>query len=111
MVVKRSKLLSLGSSLWQVGAYHFVAGVDSSSSAALAAYLQDLRYTLPRLWSFQSGTFWFFVCCDNVNVSCFNAFSRVDMRVEVRIPGGVKTHVIDERGNKCTSSTSLSLTW
>ena len=32
--------------------------------------------------------------------SCFNAFSRVDMRVEVRIPGGVKTHVIDERGNK-----------
>ena len=32
--------------------------------------------------------------------SCFNAFSRVDMRVEVKIPGGVKTHVIDERGNK-----------
>ena len=34
------------------------------------------------------------------NPSCFNAFSRVDMRVEVKIPGGVKTHVIDERGNK-----------
>jgi len=36
------------------------------------------------------------------NGSCFNAFSRVDMRVEVKIPGGVKTHVIDERGNKST---------
>jgi len=36
-------------------------------------------------------------CADD---SCYNAFSRVDMRVEVKIPGGVKTHVIDERGNK-----------
>jgi ChAPs (Chs5p-Arf1p-binding proteins) len=26
------------------------------------------------------------------------------MRVEVKIPGGVKTHVIDERGNKLTPS-------
>lgn len=34
------------------------------------------------------------------NDSCFNAFSRVDMRVEVKIPGGVKTHVIDERGTR-----------
>lgn len=32
--------------------------------------------------------------------SCFNAFSRVDMRVEVKIPGGVKTHAVDERGTK-----------
>ena len=37
---------------------------------------------------------------DTANYSCFNAFSRVDMRVEVKIPGGVKTHVIDERGTK-----------
>jgi hypothetical protein len=34
------------------------------------------------------------------NASCYNAFSRVDMRVEVKIPGGVKTIVIDERGTK-----------
>jgi hypothetical protein len=39
-----------------------------------------------------------------VDDSCFNAFSRVDMRVEVKIPGGVKTQVIDERGNKLTPS-------
>src|ERR1700722_1804125 len=39
-----------------------------------------------------------------VDDSCFNAFSRVDMRVEVKIPGGVKLQVIDERGNKLTPS-------
>jgi Chs5-Arf1p-binding protein BUD7/BCH1 len=62
---------------------------------------------LPRLWTIQSGTFWFLVRCDCVNISCFNAFSRVDMRVEVKIPGGVKAHVLDERGNKCSSSTII----
>jgi hypothetical protein len=32
--------------------------------------------------------------------SCFNAFSRVDVRVEVKIPGGVESYVIDLRGEK-----------
>lgn len=45
---------------------------------------------------------------DIADKSCFNAFSRVDMRVEVKIPGGVKTHVIDERGNKYGSFSSRS---
>ena len=31
------------------------------------------------------------------------------MRVEVKIPGGVKTHVIDERGTKLTNSRSFCL--
>jgi hypothetical protein len=39
-------------------------------------------------------------CRELTESSCFNAFSRVDMRVEVKIPGGVKTHAIDERGAK-----------
>lgn len=33
-------------------------------------------------------------------VSCFNAFSRVDVRVEVRIPGGVDAYVVDVRGER-----------
>lgn len=33
--------------------------------------------------------------------SCFNAFSRVDVRVDVKIPGGVQTYVIDLRGERC----------
>jgi hypothetical protein len=33
--------------------------------------------------------------------SCFNAFSRVDVRVDVKIPGGVTAYVIDLRGERC----------
>ena len=32
--------------------------------------------------------------------SCFNAFSRVDVRVEVRIPGSVDAYVVDLRGER-----------
>jgi len=36
--------------------------------------------------------------------SCFNAFSRVDMRVDVKIPGGVSAYVIDLRGERYSTS-------
>ena len=32
--------------------------------------------------------------------SCFNAFSRVDVRVDVKIPGSVLAYVIDLRGER-----------
>ncbi len=32
--------------------------------------------------------------------SCFNAFSRVDVRVDVKIPGGVNAYVVDLRGER-----------
>ena len=32
--------------------------------------------------------------------SCFNAFSRVDVRVDVKIPGGVNAYVMDLRGER-----------
>jgi hypothetical protein len=32
--------------------------------------------------------------------SCYNAFSRVDIRVEVKIPGGVESYYIDARGER-----------
>jgi hypothetical protein len=32
--------------------------------------------------------------------SCFNAFSRVDVRVEVKIPGGVESYYVDVRGER-----------
>lgn len=35
-----------------------------------------------------------------LTASCFNAFSRVDVRVEVRIPGGVDAYVVDLRGER-----------
>ena len=45
----------------------------------------------------------------NVFLSCYNAFSRLDMRVEVKIPGGVESYCIDERGDKRVASDSLWL--
>jgi hypothetical protein len=35
-----------------------------------------------------------------VTHSCFNAFARVDVRVDVRIPGGVNAYIIDLRGER-----------
>ena len=36
----------------------------------------------------------------NQRHSSFNAFSRVDVRVEVKIPGGVDAYIIDLRGER-----------
>lgn len=40
-------------------------------------------------------------CCA---YSCYNAFSRLDMRVDVKIPGSVEAYAVDERGERraCT---------
>ncbi|KAJ3199494.1 hypothetical protein HDU82_000372, partial [Entophlyctis luteolus] len=80
----------------EISSYHYVLGVDCSSSASLAAYLNSLSYALgstssktPNPWKIKSGTY-----------CCYNAFSRVDVRVEVRIPGGVESYVVDMRGEK-----------
>ncbi|KAJ3044657.1 hypothetical protein HK097_001414, partial [Rhizophlyctis rosea] len=78
-----------------IGSYHYVLGNDASSSATLAAYLNSLTYSIgwvggkPSPWKIKSGTY-----------CCFNAFSRVDVRVEVRIPGGVDCYVVDLRGDR-----------
>lgn len=36
----------------------------------------------------------------HLSISCFNAFSRVDVRVDVKIPGSVLAYVIDLRGER-----------
>lgn len=85
-----------------IGSYHFVLGTDASSSATIAAYLNSLSYSLTEdnsgwfsknsnqtIWKIRSGTY-----------CCFNAFSRVDMRVEVQIPGGVVSYLVDLKGDR-----------
>ncbi|KAA1138224.1 hypothetical protein PGTUg99_021515 [Puccinia graminis f. sp. tritici] len=87
-----------------LGSYHYVSGADASSSASLAAYLNSLTYSIEEsgswlggwgggggkgAWRIRSGCY-----------CCFNAFSRVDVRVEVKIPGGVDAYLIDLRGEK-----------
>ncbi|KAF8429495.1 Chs5p-Arf1p-binding proteins-domain-containing protein [Tirmania nivea] len=82
----------------EIGTYHHVTGVDASSSASLAAYINTLTYLIgenqmwfgkPQSWKITTGIY-----------CCYNAFSRVDMRVEVQIPGGVKYYAVDERGQR-----------
>lgn len=66
--------------------------------ATLAAYLNSLTYIIDEAnkpipkhqqWKLKSGTY-----------CCFNAFSRVDVRIEVKIPGGVEGYVVDLRGER-----------
>ena len=50
---------------------------------------------LVRVFEFRMST-----AMNAVSFSCFNAFSRVDVRVDVKIPGGVHAYVIDLRGER-----------
>ncbi|KAF6744819.1 chaps family protein [Ephemerocybe angulata] len=81
-----------------LGSYHYVSGVDASSSASLAAYINSLTYAIEENSAWFSSTAKWKV--RNGCYCCFNAFSRVDMRVDVKIPGGVNAYVIDLRGER-----------
>ncbi|KAK5996738.1 hypothetical protein PT974_02078 [Cladobotryum mycophilum] len=85
----------------QTGIYHHLTGVDASSSASLAAYINTLTYkdhdpnTTTKI---VEGVY-----------CCYNAFSRLDMRVHVSIPGTVESYCVDERGEKRKASDELWL--
>ncbi|KAK4109080.1 budding site selection protein [Canariomyces notabilis] len=84
-----------------VGVYHHVTGVDASSSASLAAYINTLAYKEfgPSATSKTlEGTY-----------CCYNAFSRVDMRVHAPFPGSVESYCVDERGEKKKATEELWL--
>ncbi|GAB1319376.1 bud site selection protein [Madurella fahalii] len=85
----------------QLGVYHHVTGVDASSSASLAAYINTLAYKEfgPSATSKTlEGTY-----------CCYNAFSRVDMRVHAPFPGSVESYCVDERGEKKKATEELWL--
>ncbi|CAG8757626.1 4368_t:CDS:10 [Cetraspora pellucida] len=91
----------------EVGSYHYVSGVDASSSATLAAYLNSLTYALEETHAwFSKSSAWRIRSGFNYS-SCFNAFSRVDVRVEVKIPGGVESYIVDARGEKHEASPEM----
>jgi hypothetical protein len=91
------------------------SGVEASSSASLAAYLNSLQFSIEDSqawfakgsgWRVREGTYWSGPPLKDESqgvltlVSCFNAFSRVDIRVDVKIPGGVEAYVVDLRGER-----------
>ncbi|KAJ4313531.1 bud site selection protein, partial [Neodidymelliopsis sp. IMI 364377] len=83
----------------QTGVYHHVSGIDASSSASLAAYINTLTYSPhDKQNKVVSGLY-----------CCYNAFSRLDMRVQVYIPGTVESYCIDERGDKRVATDELWL--
>lgn len=73
------------------------SGVEASSSASLAAYINSLQYHIDESGAWFKGSGW---RVRSGTYCCFNAFSRVDVRVEVRIPGGVDAYVVDLRGER-----------
>jgi tetratricopeptide (TPR) repeat protein len=85
----------------QNGIYHHVTGVDASSSASLAAYINVLTHR-EHGPNAQSKIVEGLYCC-------YNAFSRLDMRVHVTIPGSVESYCVDERGEKRKASDDLWL--
>lgn len=83
----------------QNGVYHHVTGIDASSSATLAAYVNTLTYNaVDKTHKVVSGLY-----------CCYNAFSHLDMRVEVKIPGGVESYCVDERGDRRVATDGLWL--
>lgn len=83
----------------QIGVYHHVTGIDASSSASLAAYINTLTYSpYDKQHKVVSGLY-----------CCYNAFSRLDMRVQVYIPGTVESYCVDERGEKRVATDDLWL--
>lgn len=83
----------------QTGVYHHVTGIDASSSASLAAYVNTLTFNpTDKTQKVVSGLY-----------CCYNAFSHLDMRVEVKIPGGVESYCVDERGDRRVATDGLWL--
>ncbi|KAK9477073.1 Chs5p-Arf1p-binding proteins-domain-containing protein [Lipomyces japonicus] len=90
----------------EAGTYHYVTGIDTSS-ASIAAYLNTLTYApgegqiwfgKHQHWNVQTGIY-----------CCYNALSRVDLRVRVHIPGSVEAFIIDERGEKRQATEEIML--
>ncbi|KAM0325694.1 hypothetical protein ACHAQA_006994 [Verticillium albo-atrum] len=90
-----------GSQGKQIGVYHHVTGVEASSSASLAAYINTLTYR-------EHGPSAQIKIVEGL-YCCYNAFSRLDMRVHVTIPGSVESYCVDERGEKRKATEELWL--
>lgn len=66
----------------------------------MAAYFHSLTNSIeaPATWLGGKGKPEYFI--KRGCFAAFNAFSRVDVRVEVKMPGGVDAYIVDQRGEK-----------
>lgn len=81
----------------EVSTFLYFTGVDTSNSALIAAHLQALATLISgksQHW-FNDKKHWKVPEC---TYCCYNAFSRVDMRVTVHIPGKFESVVVASNG-------------
>ncbi|GEQ72186.1 hypothetical protein JCM33374_g5872 [Metschnikowia sp. JCM 33374] len=81
----------------EVGTFLYFTGIDTSNSASIAAHLQALAtlITSKSQYWFGEKKHW---KVPELTYCTFNAFSRVDMRVTVHIPGKFETQIVASDG-------------
>lgn len=92
------KISVLSKKSTEIGTYTYFTGVDTSSSASVAAHLLNLATLMcskPQIW-FGELKSW---RIPELTHCSYNAFSKVDMRVTVHIPGNFTVSVINSNGN------------
>lgn len=86
----------------------YCTGVDTTSSSSIAAYLNSVANVIgasPQIW-FGKPKNW---KVTQATYCVFNAFSKVDLRVTVHIPGKVEIAILDARGELIPESERLWL--
>lgn len=81
----------------EIGTFLYFTGVDTSNSASIAAHLQSLATLIgskSQYW-FGEKKHW---KVPELTYCTYNAFSKVDMRVTVHIPGKFESHVVNNDG-------------
>ncbi|RKP12713.1 Chs5p-Arf1p-binding proteins-domain-containing protein, partial [Piptocephalis cylindrospora] len=83
-----------------IGSYHHVSGVDASTMANLAVYINSLinSQDVNQRWFGSSSTGPWRVSAGVY--CCFNAFSKLDTRVKVSIPGNVACMAVNAMGQE-----------
>ncbi|KAJ1634166.1 Chs5p-Arf1p-binding proteins-domain-containing protein [Pavlovales sp. CCMP2436] len=92
--------LGLGLRSTLKGYWHSVVGLDASSAAAISAYLSELSqrqepgaWLSAGEWRIVGGTY-----------CAWDAFAQRDVRVEVKIPGGVTAYSVDCHGARAPTT-------
>lgn len=81
----------------EIGTFLYFTGVDTSNAASIAAHLQSLAtlITSKAQYWFGEKKHW---RVPQISYCSYNAFSKVDMRVTVHIPGKIESSVVSADG-------------
>ncbi|CAK9441716.1 uncharacterized protein LODBEIA_P55840 [Lodderomyces beijingensis] len=89
----------------EIGTFLYFTGVDTSSIASIAAHLQSLAnlMTSKSQYWFGEKKHW---KVPQLTYCTFNAFSKVDMRVTVHIPGKFEIQILNHEGKQIQEKVS-----